>query len=202
MEAILVFIGFLVGQFLPSYLREKGKNLATKEDVERITRNVEAVKAEYSEKLQELIHQNNLLLEQAKGRQQLRFAAVEKRLQVHQEAYLLWRQMISKVHSEENADVVMACQDWYNVNCLYLDQASRAAFRSAYSALAIHPTLLAARENDESIKRNFMDVTSAGEAIVKGAELPSLGENEYELIARDQSSNNLRKGTPESGAPS
>jgi len=202
MEAFLIFVGFLVGQFLPSYLRAKGKNLATKEDIERITRNVEAVKAEYSEKLQELVHQNNLLLEQAKGRQQLRSAAIEKRLQAHQEAYSLWRQMISKVHSEENAEIVMACQDWYNGNCLYLDQTSRAAFRSAYGALAIHPTLLAAREDNDSIKRNFFDITSAGNAIVNGAELPSLGEDEYELIARDQTSNNLLKETPKSGASS
>jgi len=202
MEAILIFIGFLVGQFLPSYLREKGKNLATKDDIGRITRKVEEVKAEYNERLQELAHQNNFLLEQTKGRQQLRAAAIEKRLQAHQEAYSLWRQMISKVHSDENVDIVMACQDWYNANCLYLDQASRAAFRNAYGALAIHPTLLRAREDKESIKRNFIDITSAGEVIVNGAELPSLGEDELELISRDQSSNKLSKGTPQSGAPS
>lgn len=49
---ILVFI-FLLGLFLkhylPSYMEEKGKNLATKEDVAEITRKTEEVQAEFRE---------------------------------------------------------------------------------------------------------------------------------------------------------
>jgi hypothetical protein len=42
---LLVF-GYLLKSYLPSYFQEKGKNLATKEDVEEITRKMEGVKAE------------------------------------------------------------------------------------------------------------------------------------------------------------
>ena len=40
------FAGMLVREFLPGYLREKGKNLATKEDNTEITDNIESVSAE------------------------------------------------------------------------------------------------------------------------------------------------------------
>lgn len=42
----LILIGFLV-RFFPSYLKYKGKNLATKEDIEEITRKIEGVRSEY-----------------------------------------------------------------------------------------------------------------------------------------------------------
>lgn len=198
----LLVIGGLIGRFLPSYLGQKGKNLATKEDVEEITRKVEGVKSEYSERVQELVHQNNLLLEQTRNRQQLRLAALDKRLQAHQDAYYLWRKMISKVHSNSNADVVLECQDWYNKNCLFLSAEARAAFHSAYSALAIHPELLATREGSTSIKENFNAITDAGDVIVTAAELPPLGELESETIALDEQTNKLKKQSPESGSNS
>lgn len=45
-------IGFLLRNFLPSYFTEKGKNLATKEDVENITRKTEEVQKEFRENLE------------------------------------------------------------------------------------------------------------------------------------------------------
>jgi hypothetical protein len=47
--------GLLLREFLPSYVREKAKNLATKEDIQSITRLVEDIKTE-----------NQLVLERAK----------------------------------------------------------------------------------------------------------------------------------------
>ena len=40
--------------FLPSYLTQKGKNLASKEDLEKLTEQVEGVKAQYSADLERL----------------------------------------------------------------------------------------------------------------------------------------------------
>ena len=53
---ILLGIGslFLFRKFLFSYSTEKGKNLATKEDIEEITRKVENVKSEYVAELERL----------------------------------------------------------------------------------------------------------------------------------------------------
>lgn len=49
---VLVFLAalpFVLKKALSSYLSEKGKNLATKEDIEKITRKVETVKAEVNQ---------------------------------------------------------------------------------------------------------------------------------------------------------
>lgn len=42
----LVVLGFVIKDYLPSYFTEKGRNLATKEDIAEITRKIEAVKLE------------------------------------------------------------------------------------------------------------------------------------------------------------
>ena len=42
-------IGLFVKNYLPSYMDEKGKNLATKEDIEGITRKTEEVQQEFRE---------------------------------------------------------------------------------------------------------------------------------------------------------
>ncbi|WP_277759182.1 hypothetical protein [Pseudomonas sp. A34-9] len=55
------FLSFIVGgvfslivrSFLPGYMAEKGKNLATKEDIEVITSKIESVKVEYSKQFED-----------------------------------------------------------------------------------------------------------------------------------------------------
>ena len=199
--AAIVFTLFFKN-YIPSYLSEKAKNLAKVEDIEKITKQVEDIKHQYSSQLQNIAHQNNHLLEQAKGRNQLRLAALDKRLQAHQEAFELWRKMILNVHGEENSKTVLECQDWYNKNCLYLDPESRQAFITAYGAMQIHPSLLHSRDNIEGIKNNFLTIISAGDVIVRGAELPPLGEQEIEYMTDEGTPNKLSKRTPESGAAS
>ena len=56
---ILIILGMIAGwnllkEFLPGYIREKGKNLATKEDIGEITRGVESVKNDFSTNLERL----------------------------------------------------------------------------------------------------------------------------------------------------
>lgn len=45
-------LGFLLKDFFPSYTKEKGKNLATKEDIEAITEKIESIKADYAKSLE------------------------------------------------------------------------------------------------------------------------------------------------------
>ena len=52
---IIIFIGGLfLKNYLPSYMTEKGKNLATKEDISVITDLIESVKSTYAEDLQRI----------------------------------------------------------------------------------------------------------------------------------------------------
>lgn len=67
----------LLKSFLPSYLSEKGKNLATKEDVASITDKVESVKTDYAKVLEELRSNN-----------QLKLAEIERERNIKKEVYL------------------------------------------------------------------------------------------------------------------
>lgn len=43
-NVVLIFLlGLFIKNYLPSYMNEKGKNLATKEDIQEITRKTEEV---------------------------------------------------------------------------------------------------------------------------------------------------------------
>ena len=178
---LAIGVGILLWRsFFPSYLSEKGKNLATKEDIAEITRQVEGVKEFYSTRLKELEHQNALVLEQLKAQQQLRLAAVERRLAAHQEAFTLWRRLVNAAHSEGAHSVVHECQDWWEKNCLYLGAEARDSFNRAYFVASSHRGLTHARVDAEVVKANWALLMKAGDDIVAGVQLPTLGKRESE----------------------
>lgn len=47
-------LALLAKNYLPSYAKEKGKNLATRKDIEEITDKIESVKTEYAKQLEGL----------------------------------------------------------------------------------------------------------------------------------------------------
>jgi len=171
-----VLFGTFGRKFLDSYLSEKGKNLATREDIEKVTDQIEAIKAQYA-----------LLIEETRSRNQMRLAAVDKRLQAHQEAYSLWRKLVAHVHNEEIGEVVLECQTWWDQNCLYLSESSRDAFHTAYSYAFNHKSILADRSNAELAVENFEFIMKAGPMIVEDVALPSLGESESAIVGQDDS---------------
>ena len=105
--AVGVFL-LVIKYYFPTYFAEKGKNLATKEDIASITREVESVRHEYS-----------ALLEELRARHQLRTASLDRRLQAHQEAFTQWRALVTGIIESKNA--IIACQSWWEKNCLYLE---------------------------------------------------------------------------------
>jgi hypothetical protein len=169
--------------YLPAYAAEKAKNLATREDVQDITRRVEEVKTLYATQIKELEHQNALVLERLRADQQLRMAAAEKRLAVHQEAFTLWRKLHMNAHSDQVNKVVLECQEWWEQNCLYLAPQARDSFNRAYFAASLHRQLVQDHSNAESMKANWQLILVAGEHIVSGVELPSLGARESQTAA-------------------
>ena len=131
----VVIGGFIVFYFtkpyLISYLTKKAENLATKEDIASITDQVELVKSQYS-----------VILENIKAKNQLRLAALDKRLQVHQEAFTLWRELFGAIHSPDIGKAVIICQEWWGKNCIYLEPEVRRAFTDAYTAANMHASIL------------------------------------------------------------
>ena len=67
----------LIKTFLPSYLSEKGKNLATKEDIASITDKVESIKTDYAKVIEELRINN-----------QLKLSEIERVKSIKKEVYL------------------------------------------------------------------------------------------------------------------
>lgn len=162
---------FLLKFFLPGYLSEKGKNLATREDIASITDEIERVRAQYS-----------IVLEELKNKNQLRLAAIDRRLEAHQEAFVLWRKLISYAHTDEIGKVVLECQDWWEKNCLYLEPAVRESFSDSYSAAHTHNVLLQNRNDSERVQENWNRIIKSGDIILQAAQLPALTALEKEII--------------------
>jgi hypothetical protein len=171
-------LAYIVKSFIPAYLTEKGKNLATREDIAEITNKVESVRIEYAKQLQELAHQNTLLIEEFRGKSQLRLAAAEKRLEAHQRAFTLWRKLITSAHGPEQGKAVDECQRWWEEHCIYLSPGAREAFSDAYWAVCRHPALLRDQGKQKDVTDNWDKLMKAGNKILEGAELPALGERE------------------------
>ena len=116
---------------------------------------------------------------------QLRLAAAERRLEAHQRAFALWRKLIHTVHDEKEIfNIVAECQEWWNNNCLYLSPDAREKFRFAYVCAASHKDYVKDRSNPKLVTENWANITDAGEAIVRGAELPTLGEEEAIFVEK------------------
>lgn len=119
-------------------------------------------------------------------RNQLRIAALDQRLAAHQKAFALWRRLVSHAHDEDTiSGVVMECQEWWDNNCLYLDPRSREAFRYAYMCAHNHKSFKQDRSNVELVKKNWADILAAGEALVEGVAMPTIGDLEGEYIDKD-----------------
>jgi hypothetical protein len=76
-QIIVTFVVALVAaKFLPSYMTEKGKNVATKEDIHDITKIVEEARKEYIHEVEMLrnefhIHREDITSVRTKGREAL-----------------------------------------------------------------------------------------------------------------------------------
>jgi hypothetical protein len=161
----------LVKNFLPAYLGEKAKNLATREDVSEITSQVERVRTQYAS-----------LVEELKARHQLRVAALDRRLQAHQEAFTLWRGLLGTVHSEKVGNEVIKCQSWWEQNCVYLEPTVREAFVDAYSAAHSHEAILRGRDNRELAESNWKRISAFPNILFAAVQLPGLSELEKREI--------------------
>jgi hypothetical protein len=182
-----------VGAYIGGYLGEKGKNRATSEDIDKLTRIVEDIKAENAGKLADIQHQNSLLLEQMKSQHQLRVAALDKRLQAHQEAYAHWRQLIHAMQTgKEFNKTVLECQSWWEHNCLYLEAEPRQAFHRSYmTALQVRQRYGRGADTlPPAVYKLSMEfeqqIYECGDTLVKAAKLPELAaRGEAERVEED-----------------
>jgi len=170
---IVMFIVAAAGSFFGSYLRKKGENIATKEDIAEITKRVEEVRSQFNTQLE--THKASLELSN-----QLKLAALDERLKKHQEAYTLWFNLRWSLRDEKDIDdIILKCQEWWIENCLYLGSEARSAFHSAYILAGNFRHI----KSTDEIKKWFKDIEDAGEKLVEAVELPTLGDDETRIIS-------------------
>lgn len=170
---VLFFVLPLAGGYIGSYFRQKGKNLATKEDIETITKEIESVKFEFAKELESIKEHN-----------QLKLAALDERLNRHQTAYTLWRGLLSKAHKKDEIwDYAIKCQKWWNENCLYLAQESRESFLHAIFCAQNHSDFLQdISSNIDLIMKNWTDILKAGEDLTNAIDLPAIAEEKQSFL--------------------
>jgi hypothetical protein len=162
---VIVFL--LCRHYLPTYLSEKGRNLATREDIGEITDKVESVRSQYT-----------ALAEELKARHQLRLAALDRRLQAHQEAFTHWRRLLGSAYAENIRQVTMECQDWWEKNCVYLEPGVRQAFVEAYTAAHSRHELVKMRSDTQTLQQSWARITQFPNLVFQAMQLPSLTESE------------------------
>ena len=155
--SFIYLIIFALGIFFGSFLRKKGEDLATKQDIGAITKIVEEIRSHFT------------------SRQQLRMAALERRLDVHQKAYKLWTELIS-ADKENIAAKAYECQQWWYENNLFLEPEVREAFKKGYKAASVHPKLLEHRLLYKDIEENWNKVHRVGKIIEEAIRLPEITE--------------------------
>ena len=173
---VLVLAG--AGAFLGSYLKKKAENAATKEDLEEITQKVEDIRAQYTAQLES--HKASLQLSN-----QLKLAALEKRLQKHQEAYFLWRRLFFNLRNEKGiGPAIDKCQKFWEENCLYLSEEARSAF---HQAIFLAFDFRNIPKSDPNVPKWFERIKAAGDRIVEAVSLPSLGDDEAKPMKPEES---------------
>lgn len=175
----------LVRHFLGSYMVEKGKNLATKEDIADITHKIEGIKSQYA-----------LEAERFKAEHQLRLAAVDRRLLAHQEAFALWRRIVRSFDQETGwEEVHNACQKWWDSNCLFLEPRARDAFSCAIVSTNILRDVDLRRRGEDGTDQAmslFEAVAGAGDEIAKAVALPGLAPAEQHEL-QESISHSIRR---------
>ena len=148
--------------FISGYFKKKGEDYATQQALAKITRIVEEVKSELQ------------------ARQTLRFAALDKRLQAHQEAFGLYRRALQVIHQPAELESRIAtCLEWYNDNGLYLEPSARTAFWSAYYATLNYRSGLRREPYDpKGFKEDWTAINSALSSIAEAVGLPPLRDEE------------------------
>lgn len=158
--------------YFRGYLGKKGENRATKEDVGELTRAAERIRDEYVRGITELASTLS-------ARTSLRMLAGERRLATHQDAYARWHHLLIAAPTQAGSAFADDCILWWRENALFLDAEPRTRFFDAANAARVHYLKVETLRGKgdaaaEHIVDNMNIIRSAGPAIVRACELPTL----------------------------
>ncbi|MBI5351822.1 MAG: hypothetical protein HZB50_04210 [Chloroflexi bacterium] len=120
-------------------------------------------------------------ISEANRKQNLRLAALDKRLQVAQEAHTQWLRLRRLPHPDEEDDgtpveeTLRKSRDWWESNSLFLTAEARIAFRKALLAAMDLAELRSRRAEWKDLKSRYEEIEQAGKVIEESVFLPSVG---------------------------
>jgi hypothetical protein len=174
-----LFLGWFVVTAAGAYLGTKFSNIATKQDIDEITNKVEAIRSDYAH-----------ALEGSKALHQLRLAAIDKRLQAHQEAFTHWVRLIRRLHQKDVIDAEGKCRSWWQENCIYLEPDVRDGFIDFCNAVGAYHSALQDRrelraedpsieeraEVDREIREHRKKINGFGDVLFAEFKLPKIAD--------------------------
>ncbi|MBT2299258.1 hypothetical protein J7E70_02160 [Variovorax paradoxus] len=113
----------------------------------------------------------------------MRSAALEKRLDKHQEAWTHWDNLRRAVGTRDEGAIRterLKCDDWYSKNCLYLGPQARVAFWRSIIYAQAHFEAMQGRMPAERVIEWSQLIAAAGSVISRGVALPGFTEEEFE----------------------
>ena len=130
-----------------------------------------------------------IFVEWYRQKNRLRLAAIDKRLEVYQEAFALLSGVANTMDAADVSLVELAdkCEAWWLENCLYLDAKAGKAFRGAYVdvlACAFAPP----SSHQEEVERTQQRVGDVCNTVAKGVGLPIIVEEKLNLVKRGRRS--------------
>jgi hypothetical protein len=162
---VLPALGSLAATFFASYFRKKGENLATREDLDKLTRLVESVK-----------HENAMFVEEFKAGQIHRFVAAPERLAALQKAFVLWRNLFDVLRTAQFQEDLAAAKSWWNEHCLYMDNPARQSFIQGLAS--IQAWVAQKEKGEEGSEKLWQDFWAVPTAIFECAGMPRLAKEE------------------------
>jgi len=108
---------------------------------------------------------------------QLRLAAIDKRLQVHQEAYAYWIKIIRAMGDRETlGDLLKQAYEWWDNNCLYFSSPDLATdFRRTITEAGGYETMRRGGASATLLEDIYKQLMATGEKIQSAVGLPAIG---------------------------
>jgi len=126
----------------------------------------------------------------AEQKNKFKLAALDKRMNKHQEAYTLWIELYHSFHSPQAIEIARRCEDWWFNNCLYLEEKPRASFKKALFHVGSY------QGYTKEMKEQFWPtIENVGREITEAVDLAFLAEGME--TKRIQAPENSSKNTPQ-----
>ena len=110
-------------------------------------------------------------------------AAMDRRLDVLQQAYTLWHRLMTRLHSDDAWDIAVDCQAFWEKSCIFLPPEVRRRFKWFYTTAADYKSVV---PPSGEASKTWDDLNRVGQEIADAASLPPIGKLEFKLLEENQ----------------